>query len=302
MTYLIYCIFNTPGYQGTTTLSGVDDQPVIQVSSNGLVAAVSRITRENLKSDIPLIMAYKKVIDSFHRERTVIPMRYGCMMEEKKQVAQLLEKNRIQYEALLKKLDGCVEMGIRVLMVDCRLKIEDLRNSELENSDPKSPIQNLKSKMLGRAYIAARKAYYEQEDKLGKETDAIIEQYRTAFSGLYVNFKAEYASTDNHQADFAGLLRRSGYEGRKVAQAATAESSIPNHLLSLYLLVPRQSVKRFRRVFRCIFSGQVDNALLSGPWPPYNFVTDCSGLVPLTVENHSCPNPITNRQSKLELS
>jgi hypothetical protein len=259
------------------SLMGVDDQPVAHVSNNGLVAAVSRITREDLKPDMSLIMAYKKVVDSFHREQTIIPMRYGCLLKEKKQVSQLLEKNRIQYESLLKKLDGCVEMGIRVLIDDCRLTIEDLKNSELENYDPQSAtesseIQNpcppsralrrggrAKSKMLGRAYLTSRKAHYAQEDKLGKEIDTIIEQYRKAFSGLYVKFKAEYPSTGSLQFS---IFNR--------------QSQTPNPLVSLYFLVPRQSVERFRRVFRRICSGQSARLLMTGPWPPFNFVTHCS--------------------------
>jgi len=262
---------------------GVDDQPVVQISNNGLVAAVSPVTREDLKPDVSLIMAYKKVIDSFHRERTVIPMRYGCLLGEKKQGFQLLEKNRMQYETLLKKLDGCVEMGIRVLIENCRLKprlnpqrgsataeiergeIENLKNPKLEDSGPqsaieKSNIQNPKSKMFGRAYLKDRKAHYEQEDKLGKEIDTIIEQYRKAFYGLYVKFKAECPSTGNLQFSIFN-----------------SQSQIPNPLVSLYFLVPRQSVERFRRVFRHMCRGQSAKVLLSGPWPPYNFVTNCSG-------------------------
>lgn len=273
MKYLLYCIFHSRKRQITDNLTGVDDQPVVQVSNNGLFAAVSRITREDLKPDVPLIMAYKKVIDLFHRERTVIPIRYGCLLEEKKQVAQLLEKNRMQYETLLKKLDGCVEMGIRVLIVDCRLsepsvdpdlsgKIEDLRNSELgtrnselENSDPQSAIRNPHSHISGQAYLEARKAHYAQEDQMSKEIDTIIEQYRKAFSGLYVKFKAEYPSTGNLQFSIVN-----------------PKSQIPNPLVSLYFLVPRQSVERFRRVFRGICRGQSAKLLMSGPWPPFNFV------------------------------
>ena len=278
------------------SLTGVDDRPVVQVSNNGLVAAVSRIVREDLTPDVSLIMAYKKVIDSFHREQTIIPMQFGCLLKGKKQVAQLLEKNRMQYETLLKKLNGCVEMGIRVLIVDCRLtprlnpqrssataeiergEIEDLRNSELENSDPQSAtesfkIQNpcppsrafkrggrAKSKMLGRDYLTSRKAHYEREDKLGKEIDTLIEQYRNAFSGLYVKFKAEHPATGNLQF----LI-------------FNHQSQIPSPLVSLYFLVPKQSVERFRRMFRRICRGQSAKLLMTGPWPPYNFVTHCSG-------------------------
>jgi hypothetical protein len=254
------------------SLMGVDDQPVAHVSNNGLVAAVSRITREDLTPDMSLIMAYKKVVDSFHREQTIIPMRYGCLLKEKKQVAQLLEKNRIQYEALLKKLDGCVEMGIRVLIDDCQLSIENLRNSELKDSDPQSTMFNAHSHISGQAYLTSRKAHYEQEDKLAKEIDTIIEQYRNAFSGLYVKFKTEYPSTGNLQS---AILPRSI---SAVAEPLWGFNRGVNHqsqspLVSLYFLVPRQSVERFRRVFRLICRGQSAKALLSGPWPPYNFVT-----------------------------
>ena len=286
------------------SLMGVDDQPVAHVSNNGLVAAVSQITREDLTPDVSLIMAYKKVIDSFHREQTVIPMRFGCLLKGKKQVAQLLDKNRSQYEALLNKLDGCVEMGIRVLIDDYRLtprlnpqrgsataeiergEIEDFKNSELENYDPQSTTESseiknpcppsialkrggrAKSKMLGRTYLTSRKAHYEQEDKIGKEIDTIIEHYRNAFSGLYVKFKSEYPSTGNLQ--FSIVNRQS-----------------QSPLVSLYFLVPRQSGERFRRVFRRICSGQSAKVLLSGPWPPYNFVTPCSGkdTTGLTIED-----------------
>jgi hypothetical protein len=262
------------------SLMGVDDQPVAHVSNNGLVAAVSRITREDLKPDMSLIMAYKKVVDSFHREQTVIPMRFGCLLKEKKQVAQLLEKNRTQYEALLKKLDGCVEMGIRVLIDDCRLSIEDLNNNNPApgtrhaaspmNRDFRhksggqvryAPTSNRQpaTRTSGQAYLTSRKAYYDQEDKLGKEIDTIIEQYRKAFSGLYVKFKAEYPSTGNLQFSIFNH-----------------QSQTPNPLVSLYFLVPRQSVERFRRVFRRICSGQSARLLMTGPWPPFNFVTHCS--------------------------
>jgi len=38
---------------------------------------------------------------------------------------------------------------------------------------------------------------------------------------------------NNRQADFASRLRRSGYEGREVAQTTTAESPIANHKSSV---------------------------------------------------------------------
>jgi hypothetical protein len=43
----------------------------------------------------------------------------------------------------------------------------------------------------GRAYIASRKAYYEQEERFAKEISTVIEGYHAAFAGLAVKCKAE---------------------------------------------------------------------------------------------------------------
>jgi hypothetical protein len=49
-------------------------------------------------------------------------------------------------------------------------------------------------------------------------------------------------------------------------------SSGRSRLLSLYFLVPRDSVGCFRRAARGLHRNESVKLLLSGPWPPYNFV------------------------------
>ena len=177
MKHLLYCIFHSSDVQRQAALPGVDGQSVFPVAINGISAAVSEIGDAHLAPDIPRAMAYQKVIASFHSDRTVIPMRYGCVLGGRPQVIQFLNKNARRYESLLKELDGCVEMGIRLMIDDCRLSIEDLRN-------PKSKIQNPKSKITGQAYLAARKAHYAQEERITAAKNEIITQSRAAFAGL----------------------------------------------------------------------------------------------------------------------
>ena len=282
MGYLLYCIFQSQNSRIPEHLTGLENRPVSAISCNGFSAAVSCFAGSKPPLDIKNILIYKNVVDAFFQDRTVIPMRYGCLLEDEKKAVQLLKINQAQYEALLRELDGCVEMGIRVLIVDCRLKIEDLRNSELENSNPQSAIerseipgpdpdiigdrtragQNPKSKITGRAYLTARKTHYGREDNLSKEMDAIIDRYRETFSGLYVKFKAEYASTGNLQ--FSIINRQS--------PIANPQSPIANPMLSLYFLVRRKSVESFRQAFRQVVFKDHAKLLLSGPWPPFNFV------------------------------
>ena len=240
MNYLTYCIFHTPGHQNPGALSGVHDQPVALVSNKGLTAAISGITQPNLLPDVSRILTYKRVIEFFHRDRTVIPMRYGCMLNDKQQVCRLLEKNSDQYGRLLSTLKGCVEMGIRILLADEGLAIAELKKNEgqfLFNGD-KSRQSGPKSETSGRAYLSDRKTHYDREDQADKEIETVLDHFHQAFTGLYIRFKSEFQ----------------------------------NHLLSLYFLVPRDAVKQFRQVFLNISQDAGAKLLLSGPWPPYNFV------------------------------
>ena len=270
MKHLLYCIFNSSDVQRQAALPGVDGQSVFPVAINGISAAVSEIGDAHLAPDIPRAMAYQKVIASFHSDRTVIPMRYGCVLGGRPQVIQFLNKNARRYESLLKELDGCVEMGIRLMIDDCRLSIEDLRNP--------------KSKITGQAYLAARKAHYAQEDRITAAKTEIITQFRAAFAGLFVKSKVETTgiphvpSTINNQP--------SQINNRK-SPINHQQSTINNQLLSLYFLVPGKSIDPFRRVFRHLHSRmETTKLLLSGPWPPYNFVLPDNDYEPKVSRNH----------------
>ena len=276
--YLLYCIFHSSEVQRQATLTGVGRQPVFPVTINGISAAVSEINDAHLTPDIPRIMAYQKVVESFHSDRTVIPMRYGCMLRDRPRVIQLLKRNAHQYESLLKELDGCVEMGIRLMIDDCRppwcdsatkrshpcADLEDevgelqppktglsqgLSIADLTGNDPAFGIRQPATSISGKAYLAARKKHYAQEECITEAKNAIAAQFRAAFAGLFVKCKVETAAIANQQ------------------------STINNPLLSLYFLVPGKSIDAFRRVFRNM-RGRMETTklLLSGPWPPYNFV------------------------------
>jgi len=94
----------------------------------------------------------------------------------------------------------------------------------------------------GLAYLLARKAHYTQEDRWTQE-------YRQA--------------ADRCLAQFSGLFTKARTEG--------PSPRLP--LLSLYFLVPHRAVASFRQAFRHLAAAEPARLLLSGPWPPYNFVT-----------------------------
>jgi len=270
-TYLIYGIIPTDGTQRPKGTVGVDGQPVFFIPRNGITAVVSRVNREDAAPTISRLLAYKEVVEAFHQSSTVqgiIPMRYGSMVEDAKQVVRLLDKHRSRYTELLNELTGCVEMGIRVLISECGLRPagayapEGMRSAEwrgsgdaepsgqeIETRNPQFAIRNSQSQNPGYAYLAARKRHYQQEETVSKQIEHVFERFRSAFRGLFVKWKTDSTSIDSFP---------SAIGSQQVA--------------SIYFLVPRGSLDRFRSVFRQADTSKTAKLLMSGPWPPYNFV------------------------------
>ena len=115
MSYLLYCVFGTSARQDPGLPVGIGGRPVFVVSHNGLIAALSELEESDLVPDISQTLAHERVVEHFFRDQTVIPMRYGCRLENAFEVISLLEDHHGEYQKLLGDLEGLNEMGIRVL-------------------------------------------------------------------------------------------------------------------------------------------------------------------------------------------
>jgi hypothetical protein len=94
-----------------------------------------------------------------------------------------------------------------------------------------------------RAYLAARQSDYAARDAARKGVSQLSERIERAFQGLFVRCKRESFFVRDH------------------------------HLLSLHFLVCRDETERFRAAFRRLEECAPEKLLLTGPWPPYNFVS-----------------------------
>lgn len=222
---------------------GVDGQPVFLIVRNRVGAAVSTIeyAAERIP-DISQILAYEKVNEAFHHDHSIIPMRFGCLFDNERQIAGMLKERGNEYRSLLEEIGDCVEMGVRVL-ISANASNDNSRPLSLQaaNCKPEAPSS-------GRDFLAALKVKHAPRERVAKEMAQVVEQCRVTFSGLFVKFKEEYPRHPaRQQSEFQDLY-------------------------SLYFLVHRDAVTPFRVAFQALCSGQVNKFLLSGPWPPYNFV------------------------------
>ena len=235
MSYLLYCIFGASARQDLGLPAGVGGQPVFVVAQNGLSAALSEFAESDLIPDISQTLSYERVVEHFFHDQTVIPLRYGCKLENASEVVCLLEKHHEEYQTLLRELEGLKEMGIRVLLEGSEAGTETKASPLPPESFP-GPFSS------GAAFLAAKRQRFLDLDRAVLNQRLLVDELCGPLSGLFVRRKVE-----------SPVLTRS-------------------RLLSLYFLVPRASVESFRQAARRLHPKAAVKLLLSGPWPPYNFV------------------------------
>jgi hypothetical protein len=236
MRNLLYAIFRGPLPPGLKLPAGVAGQPVEVVEHQGLGAAVSELAEAEAPAEVPGILAYGTVVEFFFRHLTVIPLRYGAMAGDRREVTALLERHQAEYAALLAELDGMAEMGVEVLSEGC---------AGAATTAAIAPARSPDSAPSGASYLSGRKLYYRSADRMVERDSELVEEISASLAGLFVRRKVERPSRDR--------------------------------LLRLYFLVPRPAVECFRRTSRQGSRNQPVKLLLSGPWPPYNFVDSNPG-------------------------
>jgi hypothetical protein len=230
-------------------LQGIDGADVLYLVKDGIAAAFSVATDEFRNPDVPRLMAYARVVEDLFCAGPVLPMRYGCLLN-RTELELLLTRNQGTYRVGLQKLDGCVEMGIRVLSATTeplQAGDDDRVSSHFEQQTAARAAHvtppSLASSRPGIVYLATRKNYFDEKDSLQAMGERAAQRIQAALSGLFVA-----AVTD---------------------QSTTGQT----WLVSIHFLVRYEDVERFgSAVHRMEDSGR-ERLRLTGPWPPYNFVT-----------------------------
>ena len=172
MKHLLYCIV------------GQDlDQPapppgMYMVAAQGLAAVVSRVEQTGAAPSVSSVLAFERVVEAMHARQAVIPLRYGCLMESESAIVRLLEDHRQEYGALLGRLGGMTEMGIRVL---CPAR---------PGSDPEPRLSP------GAAYLASLRNRYGSGNSLAPEEAHLADQIGGWLSGCYTEQRREISPAD----------------------------------------------------------------------------------------------------------
>ncbi len=222
MKYLLY------GIVDKTLAAPYLDGRVCLLAAHRLAAVVSPVDEINSSPSVSSLLAFERVVAGIHAQQAIIPLRYGCVMESESAVIRHLADHRQEYAALLERLVGMTEMGIRILWPERVKVIPQL---------PSSP---------GATYIASLRKVYKTADSLDAEESRLADQFTCLLSECCAEQRRE------------------------------ASSSPQGRLVSLYFLTPANSIEQFRETARQIDTPARTKVLLSGPWPPFNFVVPAS--------------------------
>lgn len=253
---LVYCICETPLEPQPVDIPGVDGQPVFLIDDGGLSVVVSGFLQPagSPAADVSSILDFEKVVAAFHRTRTVLPFRFGCVLDGEARAREALRERRAEYQALLLRLGGCVEMGIRLLL--------PLKGKEPSGGEA-APVPAARTSP-GVNYLRARKALYTEEDRFasGEGDDPTVGRCRAAFAGVYEDSRSELPPIPGPGA----------FKGDRAAPGGKNGAETAVRMASLVFLVKRDREEAFREAFRVLSREGGMKILLSGPWPPYNFV------------------------------
>lgn len=201
MSCLVYCILPRPKTDIAVCARGIDGQPVRLVPHGGLSAAISLLDGEAGPPGVEQLHAYGRVVASFHDRGAVIPLRYGCVAYDASHVVRILVEHAEEYGHLLEELEGCVEIGVRILPAGPPLA-----------APISSPVGDGPRPRSGLDYLRRRAEYYGRKTRWREDCLQTVERCRRALSGCFRKCVSEPPSSSSPLTSMYFLVRREDIE------------------------------------------------------------------------------------------
>lgn len=234
---------------------GVDSSAGVAVIADGRLGAVaSRVSldefgegslEENLRDAAWLeekVRAHEAVLEAAVERTPVVPFRFGTIYRGREQVLAMLSEHREDFSAALERVRGRVELGVKAIL-DPERFAERRRADSGEGNEPQS---------AGRAYLLER----QRERQLAEAAET---------------FAAECARVSHERLSRAAEAARANPLRRPELAGGPGEM-----LLNGAYLLRVDEQERFRATLAELESRYAADGVvyaLTGPWPPYNFVS-----------------------------
>ena len=243
MIYSILSMKRDPGelttlLNGIKGISGVD---LFSVSRDQLTAVVSDTGSADLFATKSNVIDYARIIETLALQYTLLPMRYGSIMESNDAIVKMLERNYQEIQQNLLNVENKVEYGLKVFCDPGKLRSDLIERVERSDQQPMISARDNKNSVF-KDYVNKKLREYRIDELMLTFVDSVI----TGISGYLVPIKA-------------------ASRFKKMASGTTIIDAV-------FLLDHKDEKKLIHATenFKTRFPEL--NFVLTGPWPPYNFV------------------------------
>jgi hypothetical protein len=224
---------------GQLDIRGIDGGQVYAISDGRLAAVVSDVPNEKLRPERRRLAAHHETLKRLLARGTLLPMAFGIIADGTEAIERILTLNREAFAEQLGRLDGTMEMGLRVCW-------------DVPNIFDYFVTTHAESRFLrDQLFRGGREPTQEDRIELGRFFDRILAWEREEQAA-----KVLHALSDH------------------CIECKENKPRNENEVMNLACLIRREAQKDFERgVFEA--ANQFDNHYafdFNGPWPPHNFV------------------------------
>ena len=224
-----------------SSIKGISGADLYSVKLDEISAVVCDINKIEVVADKENAIEYAEVIENIWKQFTLIPMRFGSILDSKDAISNMLSKNYSEFKDNLLKVENKCEFGLKVFC-DSEKIIAELKENSNNEIGLTPSIENENTNSVFRNYIDKKLKEHRFEEFLLSLVDTVINEITKQLENLNAINKFKKMSSATNIVDAYILI----------------EKENKNELLKM--------VKHFQNQYPSL------NFILTGPWPPYNFV------------------------------
>jgi hypothetical protein len=225
---------------------GVDVGRVALVTSGGLAAIVSAVSLDDFDEEalrrnleVPAWLeekarAHDRVLGGAVGTAPLVPLRFGTVYRDEAGVRRMLEERRDELVSSLERLQGRIELGVKAFLEEAEASRDDSGSAS-----------------TGREYLLRK----QQARRSAADTGAIVRERTQLVHERLASISDDARANPPQPPELSG--RRE------------------TMLLNAAYLVPVEGQAGFAKAFEALreeVGGHGIELVLTGPWPPYNFV------------------------------
>ncbi len=238
----VYCIIEGGEKQNFGKI-GINGTTVYTIPYNNISAVVSDTPLKEYEPNEANVLAHEKVVEHVMQKRTVLPLGFGNIFINEKRVEWLLTKFYRTLRIYLNKLDGKVEMGVKVFY--------DLETARRNIENTNDEVKKLKEALA---------LEHPKEDQFSREKLVTATEHKFAEE---VSKKAyEYG------------VRIYEVLGKVAIDSRLMKRISDDMIMNGAFFVNKDKMAQFEETLEKLRKEYENQGLKfqnSGPWPPYNF-------------------------------